>query len=68
MRIERLGGADELSPALVLGRAPALFPLGLHPALGGQHLGQLRERADHAGAHPAQRGRPEYGRLGSFLC
>jgi hypothetical protein len=43
-RIERLGGADELSPALVLGRAPALLPLGLHPALGGQHLEQLRER------------------------
>jgi hypothetical protein len=33
MRIERLGGADELSSALVLRRAPALFPLGLLPAL-----------------------------------
>ena len=42
----------ELAPALVLGRAPALVPLRLHPAVGGQHLGQVRERADHARRPP----------------
>jgi hypothetical protein len=62
---ERLGGADELLPALVLRLAPLIGLLRVNLPIRGEHLRQVRERADHSGSHPAERGRPEHRGIGA---